>query len=89
MRVFVPAGEQVHEGGAAVSETDESGKRLGRCGCQAKWVLCRCRKVVETGACNVGDVRRTHGRPVLARAPLEVHAHAVFQVLFTQSLAVL
>lgn len=86
MRVFVPAGEQVHQGGAAVSETDESGKRLGRCGCQAKWVLCRCRKLVETAACNDGDVRSTYSRPVLARAPL---AHAVFQMLFTHNLAML
>lgn len=47
MRVFLPPGEQIHQGGAAVSETDQSGKRLRWCSCQAHWVLGPCLEVVE------------------------------------------
>lgn len=38
MRVFVFAGEQVHQGGSAVRETDQSGKRFSLCGWQAAWL---------------------------------------------------
>lgn len=44
MRVFVPAGEQVHQGCPAVPETDQSGKRL-----TPEWMRCPVKFVQARG----------------------------------------
>lgn len=82
MRVFVSAGEQVHQGGPAVSETDKSGKRLTWCGCQpngcAVCLVKMLRRQTARGvARNVCDVLGTYSRPVLARVTLGARAQTV------------
>lgn len=92
MRVFVSAGEQVHQGGPAVSETDKSGERLTWCGCQANGcVVCLVkllrRQTARGVTRNVCDVLRAYSvQPPgvrLARVTLGARAQTVYPELIT------